>query len=80
PSTSVRRNNYPIPINYQRVAPIIGSQNYQTNLDRSLPTGIPYPSVNNQHGLTGSIEDGLNLTISLHPNNDNDVRHDNTNY
>ncbi|CAF2159440.1 unnamed protein product [Rotaria magnacalcarata] len=80
PSTSVRRNNYPIPINYQRVAPIIGSQNYQKNLDRSLPTGIPYPSVNNQHGLTGSIEDGLNLTISLHPNNDNDVRHDNTNY
>ncbi|CAF3475905.1 unnamed protein product [Rotaria socialis] len=80
PSTSVRRNNYPIPTNYQRVAPIAGLQNYQTNLDHSLPTGVPYPSANNQHGLTGSTEDGLNLTISLHPTNENDVRHDNTNY
>lgn len=64
PSTSVRRN-YPLSTGYQRQAAVVIPQNYQTNLDRSLQP-------NNQFGYNGSVEDGLNLTISLHPNNELD--------
>ncbi|CAF4621421.1 unnamed protein product [Rotaria sp. Silwood1] len=81
PSTNVRRN-YPLSTNYPRVGPVVIPQhqqkNYQTLGDQSGPPY--YQQTNNLYGNHNNPEDGLNLTISLHPNTEHEFYNDNTNY
>ncbi|CAF0780852.1 unnamed protein product [Rotaria sordida] len=83
PSTNIRRN-YPLSTNYSRVGPVIMSQqqqNYQSLGNLSMQSGPSYyQQTNSLYGDYTNPEDGLNLTISVHPNNGYESYDKNSNY
>ncbi|CAF2970611.1 unnamed protein product [Rotaria sp. Silwood2] len=82
PSTNIRRN-YPVSTSYPRAGPTIipSQQNYQTLGDHSAQSGPPYhQKPNSLYGVHTNSEDGLNLTISVHPNNEYESYNDTTNH